>query len=163
MWFDMDPVPLEFTLSSPYQIETVTRIEATPERVFDILSTGERQVEWFQDFVENRWTTPTRGVGAEREVELKLLTVKERFLAWDRGSRLAFHIYATTLPFTAAAIEDMTLAPEDGGKSTRFTWRVHYRPTLLARLVHPLVRMIFSRLFRLSAEGLARYAKAHPG
>ena len=89
MWFDTDPVPLEFTLSSPFHIETVTRIEASPERVFDILATGERQAEWFQDFVENRWTTANRGVGAEREVELKLLSVKERFLAWDRGRRLA--------------------------------------------------------------------------
>jgi uncharacterized protein YndB with AHSA1/START domain len=163
MWFDMDPVPLEFTLTSPFHIETVQRIEASPERVFDIMATGERQVEWFQDFVENRWTTETRGVGAERVVELKLLSVKERFLAWDRGRRLAFHFYATTLPVTTATIEDLTFAPEDGGKATRFTWRVHYRPTTLARLVHPLVRMVFGRLFRLSAEGLARYAKAHPG
>ena len=165
MWFDLEAVPLQFTESSPFHIETVTLIDATPERVFDILSTGERQADWFQDFVENRWTTETRGVGAEREVELKLLSVKERFLAWDRGRRLAFHFYATTLPVTRATIEDMVLEAVDvrGARATRFTWRVHYRPTLPARLLHPLVRLIFGRMFKVSAAGLARYAKAHPG
>jgi len=165
MWFDLEPVPLEFTASAPFTIETVTLIDATPERVFDILSTGERQKEWFQDFVENRWTTEARGVGAEREVELELLTVKERFLAWDRGKRLAFHIYGSTLPVTRATIEDMTLEALDvrGARTTRLTWRVHYRPTLPARLLHPLVRLIFGRMFNASGEGLARYAKAHPG
>ena len=165
MWFDLEAVPLEFTESSPFHIETVAIIDATPERVFDILATGERQSEWFQDFVENRWTTAARGVGAEREVELKLFTVKERFLAWDRGKRLAFHIYGSTLPVTRATIEDMVLEAVDvrGARATRLTWRVHYRPTLPARLLHPLMRLIFGRMFKAGAEGLARYVKAHPG
>ena len=161
MWFEVEAVPLEFTLSSPFHIETVALIDATPERVFDILSTGEGQKEWFQDFVENRWTNAIRGVGAEREVELKLFTVKERFLAWDRGRRLAFHIHGSTLPITTATIEDMALEAV-GERSTRLTWRVHYRPTLPARLLHPIVKLIFRQLFKASAEGLARYAKAHP-
>jgi uncharacterized protein YndB with AHSA1/START domain len=164
MWFDVEAVPLEFIVSSPFHIETVALIDAAPERVFDILATGEGQGEWFKDFVENRWTTTTRGVGAEREVELALFTVKERFLAWEPGKRLAFTIYGTTLPVTSATVEDMALeAVGDGkGRATRLTWRVHYRPTLPARLLHPVVRMIFRRLFKASAEGLARYAKAHP-
>src|SRR5262249_43436603 len=137
MWFDLEPVPLSFTESSPFRIETVQLIDASPARVFAIVSTGEGQKEWFPDFVENRWTNATRGVGGEREVELKLFTVKERFLAWEPGKRLAFHIYASKLPVTSATIEDMVLEPV-GDRATRLVWRVHYRPKLVARLFHPI-------------------------
>lgn len=162
MWFAMEPVPLAFAQSSPFHLEVVARVEARPERVFDILATGEGQEEWFHTFVECRWTGDARGVGAEREVVLKRFTAKERFLAWDRGKRLALHIYACTRPVTSAFLEDLTLAPEDGGKATRLTWQVHYKPTLLGRMLHRRVRRIFDRMFHATADGLARYAKAHP-
>jgi hypothetical protein len=162
MWFDVEAVPLAFTESSPYHIENIVRIEASPARVFEIWATGERQRDWFQDFVDNRWTSPApHGVGAEREVELALLTVKERFLAWEPGKRMTFHIYGITLPLVTAMVEDLRLEP-DGEGATRMTWRVHYRPSLLMRLVHPVGRAVFGRLFRRSAAGLARYAKDHP-
>jgi hypothetical protein len=99
-------------------------------------------------------------VGAEREVELALLRVKERFLVWEPGKRLSFHVYAITIPLIAAMLEDLTFEPE--GSGTRFTWRVHYRPALLMRAVHPIGRRIFGGMFKESGEGLARYVKAHP-
>jgi len=162
MWFDVDAVPLSFTGSSRFHLENTVIIDATPTRVFQILATAEAQAEWFQDFVACRWSTSSRGVGAEREIQLKLLTVKERFLAWDQDRRLAFHVFAVSLPFVKAMIEDMVLEPL-GDHATRLIWRVHYEPTLPMRAVHPLARMIFGEMFKTSAEGLARYAKAHPG
>lgn len=162
MWFDVEAVPLRFTEASPYRIENSTSIDAPAARVFQILATGERQAEWFQDFVACRWTTPEpHGVGAEREIELALLTVKERFLAWEPGKRLTFHIYAITLPFVKAMLEDMVIEATDD-RTCRFTWTVHYRPSLLMRLVHPVGRAVFSRMFQKSIQGLAKYAKAHP-
>ena len=161
MWFDVAPVPLSYTEASPFHIENVVLLDATPARVFHILATGEGQEQWFQDFVDCRWSSNARAVGAEREVELKLLTVKERFLAWEQDRRLAFHIYAITLPFVNAMLEDWSLEPA-GDRATRFTWRVHYTPTLLMRAVHPIARMMFGEMFKASAEGLARYVKAHP-
>jgi uncharacterized protein YndB with AHSA1/START domain len=161
MWFDVAPVPLSYTDNSPFHIENVVLLDAKPERVFHILATGEGQEGWFQDFVACRWSSGARAVGAEREVELKLLTVKERFLAWDQDKRLAFHIYAITLPFVKAMLEDWTLEAV-GDRATRFTWRVHYTPSLMMRIVHPIARMMFGEMFKASAEGLARYVKAHP-
>ncbi len=139
MWFDVEAVPLSFTQSSPFHIENVVILDAPPARVFQVLATGEGQEVWFKDFVANRWSSEARGVGAEREVALKLLKVKERFLAWDQDKRLAFHIYAITLPFADAMLEDWTIEPV-GEDKTRFTWRVHYKPSLLMRLVHPIGR-----------------------
>jgi len=161
MWFDVEAVPLSFTESSPFRIENVVLIDAKPERVFEIAATSEGQVEWFQDYVDSRWLNGLRAVGGEREVKLKLLTVKERFLVWEPGKRLSFHIYACTMPFLKAMLEDWVFEPV-GDHATRFTWRVHYTPSLAMRLVHPIARMMFGEMFKASAEGLARYAKAHP-
>jgi uncharacterized protein YndB with AHSA1/START domain len=162
MWFDVESMPLSFTERSPRHIRNERVIDATPARVFEIFATGEAQREWFQDFVENRWTSSEpHGVGSTREVELKMLTVKERFLAWDPGSRLAFAIEGITLPIVTGMVEDLQFSPASGG-GTRVVWTVHYRPSLLMRPIHPVARLIFGRLFRLSLEGLARYASAHP-
>jgi uncharacterized protein YndB with AHSA1/START domain len=162
MWFDLEAVQLNFTDSSPYQIENVFLLEAPPERVFQIWATGEGLAEWFHDFKAARWTSSERGVGAERNVELKMLSVKERFLVWDPGKRLAFHIHAITLPLVTAMLEDLTFEPA-GHRGTRFTWRIHYRTSLPMRLIHPLGRRIFGGMFKTSGEGLARYVKAHSG
>jgi uncharacterized protein YndB with AHSA1/START domain len=162
MWFDVEAVPLSFTESSPHRFVNSAPIDAPAARVFRIIATGEGQAEWFQDFVACRWTTPEpHGVGAEREIELAALTVKERFLAWEPGKRLAFHIYASTLPLVTAMLEDMVVE-STGDRSCRFTWTVHYRPSLLMKLVHPIGRAVFGRMFQKSIQGLAKYAKAHP-
>jgi uncharacterized protein YndB with AHSA1/START domain len=162
MWFDVEAVPLQFTESSPFRFENVVLIDALPARVFEIVAKGEAQKDWFQDFVENRWTGSSQScVGAEREVELKLLTVRERFLVWDQDKRIAFTFYGITLPLLKSMLEDMTFEAV-GDRATRLTWRAHYTPSLLMRLFHPIGRLIFGEIFRASAEGLARYAKAHP-
>ena len=103
-----------------------------------------------------RWSLD--GVGSTREVELKALTVKERFLAWDPGKRISFCIYAITIPLISEMLEDMQLEPEGDGK-TRLRWTAHYTPSLLMRLIHPVGRMIFSGLFQKSINGLRKYAE----
>ena len=83
MWFATSPTELDFTSSSPYQLAFDASIEATPRRVFEIFTKGEAQDKWFQDFKACRWTSADpHAVGTTREIELKMLTVKERFVAW---------------------------------------------------------------------------------
>jgi uncharacterized protein YndB with AHSA1/START domain len=160
MWFDVDPVPLSFRESSPHRIEVVEEIDATPARVFEILADSDRASEWFADIVGVRWTTPPpHGVGSERVVELRAMRVKERFLAWEPGERIVFHIYAISIPLVSAMLEEMVLEPLGEGR-TRLVWRVHYRPALLMRALHPIVRAVYARIFRAAARGIARVAKA---
>ena len=162
MWFNVDAADLDFTERSPFRFENEAVVRCSPERLFDIWATGEAQERWFKDLRAIRWTSPEpHGVGATREVELATLTVKERFLAWDRGKRMAFQIYAITLPLVDAMVEDLQFTPLDGGR-TRMIWRAHYRPALVMRLLHPLVRWNFSKLFSATCKDLARYAEEHP-
>jgi uncharacterized protein YndB with AHSA1/START domain len=162
MWFDCEPVTAAFTDESPHHLAFEATIKASPERVFDIFATGEGQEQWFADFVACRWHQEgEHDVGSTRDIELKLLTVKERFLIWDRGKRLTFHIYAITLPLVKAMVEDMQFAPAGDGK-TKLVWRVHYKPAAIFSLIHPVARKVFGGMFAKSLEGLTRYAEAHP-
>ena len=157
MWFDVEPVEIDFLETSPFRIENDAIINAPPERVFEILTNGEGQKEWFQDFVGFRWTSAEpHGAGSTREVELKMLAVKERFLVWEPGERLAFTVTAITLPVVSRMIEDMQF--ERMGDRTRFRWTVHYTPTLAMRAVHPVARGIFGKMFAVTASGLTNYA-----
>jgi uncharacterized protein YndB with AHSA1/START domain len=159
MWFQVSPAEISYTQSSPFQIQNETVIHAPPDRVFEILTDGTKQHEWFKDFVACRWTSaPPYGVGSTREIELKTLTVKERFLAWDPGKRLSFCIYAITQPLVSEMVEDLQLEPASNG-STRLRWTAHYTPTLLMRAVHPIARMKFGAMFKASLEELRRYAE----
>ncbi|MBK8252762.1 MAG: SRPBCC family protein [Polyangiaceae bacterium] len=161
MWFPTTPTELDFTTSSPNKMVFDAIIEATPDRVFDIFAKGEGQETWFQDFKAVRWHGPEpHSVGTTRDVVLKLLTVKERFVAWDRGERLTFSIDSITLPLVKRMMEDLQFEAV-GEKGTRLVWTVHYELTLGMKPFHPVAKMIFGKMFRASLDGLVKYAAAH--
>lgn len=161
MWFSTTPTELGYCDTSPFLFENVRVVPAPPERVFEVFATGEGQTTWFQDFVACRWTSgEPHGVGTTREIELKMLTVKERFVAWEPGKRLTFSIDAITLPLVRAMMEDLRFEPAGEGK-TKVTWRAHYTPAPVMRLFHPIARVIFGRMFAKSLDGLSRYLERH--
>lgn len=162
MWFDLTEASVGFIESSPYRFVNEAIYSAPPERVFDVFAKGEGQREWFVDFVENRWDSPEpHGVGTTRVVELKAISVRERFLIWERGKRMTFSIYKSTLPLVSEMLEDLQFEPAKGG-GTRFLWRACYRPSFITRPVHPIVRAIFGRMFKKTTEQLGRWLDAHP-
>jgi uncharacterized protein YndB with AHSA1/START domain len=161
MWFALEVQDLSFTKTAPFMFENEAILDASPERVFEIIATGENQPTWFKDFVGVRWTSPPpNGVGSERDVELKLLTASERFLAWEPGKRLTFTMHRMTLPLVEAMVEDMVFEPI-GADRTRLLWRAHYRPRAFMRPFHPILRVVFGQIFQESTRGLAAYVAAH--
>ncbi len=161
MQFALEVQDLSFTRTAPFKFENEAVLDAPPERVFEVLATGENQRTWFKDFVGIRWTTPPpHGVGSERDIELKLVTVAEHFLAWEPGKRLTFTIRSMTLPLVDAMVEDMVFEPI-GGDRTRLIWRAHYRPRSFMLPFHPILRVVFGQLFQESTRGLVDYIAKH--
>jgi len=168
MWHDCAPTELDFVERSTERLEFEIIAFAPPERVFDVLI-GEREMhEWLEPLVEVRWTNGSRGVGATREVvldmlrtgdrdSLTVLAVKERFVAWERGKRLAFVVESLTLPLARRMIEDMQLERLDPNK-TRLRYTVHFEPTLAIRAVLPIARIFFGKMFRDAVRRVAMIA-----
>jgi len=161
MWFNTKPSDVSFADSAPHRIAAVAEIQTSPQNVFDIFATSDHQNVWMKDFKACRWTSEKpHGVGATREIELKALTVKERFLIWEPGNRLMFSVDAITVPIIDQMVEDMRFESLSGGNATRLIWHVHYSPARMATPIHPIARAVFSHMFTSSAKNLANWVKS---
>jgi hypothetical protein len=163
MWFFTAPTGLDFVDRSPFQLRFHEVVEADASRLFALV-TGERMEEWFTDLRSLEWDgPPPYGVGSKRVVRLKTLSVKERFLAWEapegtKGGRLAFAMDAVSVPLVRRMMEDFRIESLGPGRS-RFEWTVHYAPRLVLRLVHPVARLIFGKMFGDGARALREVAE----
>jgi hypothetical protein len=159
VWFSLEPCELDFCERSRRRIVNEVVLPASAASAFELCASGEELGAWLDDFVSCTWTSaPPHGVGSTRDVKLKLLSVRERFIAWQPGERLTFTMTATTLPVFSRAVEDLQLTAL-GPNETRVRWTVHYDVPRWARLFHPVMRAVFKRLFARSAANLARYAR----
>ena len=134
-----------------------------PARCSTSSPTG-RAGKWFDGIQRVVWTSPEpKGVGTTRTVALSVtplkVTVHERFLAWDPGQRFTFRFEGVSLPLFDAGIEDYRLESLCGDRC-RLTYTVCLDPTTAARLVGPVTRPLFARMFRTAAEGLQSYTAA---
>jgi uncharacterized protein YndB with AHSA1/START domain len=162
MWFNTKPSDVTYTDTAPQRIANVVTINAPPQRVFDIFATADHQDEWMQDFKMCRWTSgEPHDVGATREIELKVLTVKERFLIWEPGKRLMFSVDALTLPIVNQMLEDIRFEPISAGAATRLVWHIYYTPARIATPIHPVARAVFGHMFSASAKKLAQWVKTN--
>jgi hypothetical protein len=157
MWFQYIPRDVEW--KSPYTLRNEAELDASPEQVFAIWADIDQWPRWFSDILRGQWfTPPPHGVGAEREVVLKTLSVKERFLAWEPGRRYAFTMTACTLPLAWSIVEDYQLEPLPGGRS-RLVWEVRFDLRWYFVPMSPVILAVFGRMFRNATAGLQAYVK----
>jgi hypothetical protein len=163
MRFQCRPVGLDFIEGAAWRFENVVDLDASPETVFDIFADGQSWPLWFDGIRSVVWTSPApKAVGTTRTVTLTTMTVYEYFLAWERGRRFAFRFEAASLPLCQAGLEDYRLEALPNGR-TRFHYGVYLEPSLVARLLGPIVRAQFSTMFRRAAEGLREHVAAGHG
>lgn len=155
--FSCRAVDLEFLDSAPVRFVNVVEINASPERVFEVLEDEDSWPKWFKGIVKVEWTSPKPfGVGSSRKVMLKAMAVDERFIAWDPGKRFAFYFTATSQPVAHAFCEDYQLEALDDGR-TKFTYTVAYEPRFLIQMAGPIGKRIFGKMFQNGARSLATF------
>ncbi|MCG3174773.1 MAG: hypothetical protein GMKNLPBB_03053 [Myxococcota bacterium] len=160
--FELTRRGMAFLDEATHTFDNQADIGAPPAVVFQWLSDPSRMGEWFKDFAGAEWlSSPPHNAGSVREVRLKGIRVRERFLLWQPDERLAFAIDSINLPLVRNMIEDMRLEPIPGG--TRVRWVVYYQPTWFLRVIHPIARWIFGRMFRKSLAQLAERLQSSPG
>ena len=158
MPYPMSPLSIDQAETLPFRMVTERRLPASPERVFEVLSDPATWPHWFTKMTRATWTEGESRVGALRTVEIQdgvTQIWEEKVVAWEPGRRFAFNTIGGNLPLAKALVEDFQLSPD--GDGCRFVWTVHYDPTLLVRILHPLVRMLFRKMFSSATDGLSRY------
>lgn len=97
-------------------------IDATPERVWEVVEPVERHVDWMHDAVAIRFTTEqTRGTGTEFLCDTKVgpfkLVDRMEITEWEAG-----RVMGVRHAGLVTGSGKFTLEPIDLGRRTRFTW-----------------------------------------
>ncbi len=161
--FALRPTRLADADALAFHVRHELAVQTPAERVFALLATGEGQREWARDFRRTTWFDGgEHATGSVRDIHLRWIVTRERFLAWEPGRRFAFSADAMSVPLARALVEDIRIEPA-GTQACTLDWRVHYTPrSALAPVARRLHERVFTPLFGDFARGLATYAERHP-
>lgn len=159
-WYSLSPADADFLTSAPHVFRYQKHYAATPERVWESLTSDESMAAWGPSIKSVTWTSPRPfGVGTTRDVAaLGGSTVRERYFRWDEGRQNSFYVYESTLPLFNRFAEDYIV--EADGDQTRFTWVVAIEPknamSLPVKVLAPLLKAVFGRI---PSDGQKYFAK----
>jgi len=154
--FHLNPCEPSFTQESRFRFVNQIAVAAKPQQIFEVISDGKLEAEWFPDFKSCEWlTAPPHGVGSIRRYKLTYMTIIEHFTVWEPGQRLVFFLSECSLPLMTRFMEDYTITPLEDG-TARLTWQVSYSPTWWLRPLHPILRPYFKHDFSRASANLER-------
>lgn len=107
--------PPEWIDSAPVLVEETIDIKASPATVWAFIADHTGWTEWFTDLDNVEVTGSPTGVGGNRRVTAKPLTIDEEFTAWDENERFAFAVIKSRVPFLGTMAEDVQLTATDDG------------------------------------------------
>lgn len=115
-------VGLDFFESAPARFVAEVEVRATPEEIFDVFEDAHSWTVWALPITNVEWTSPKPfGVGTTRTVTMYGGVGKEVFIAWERGTRMAFRFTETSMPNTSAFAEDYHVTDLGDGRA-RVRW-----------------------------------------
>ena len=147
-WYPLEPADDDFLASAPHIFRYEKRFAASPDKVWESLTSDASLSTWSSTIKEVKWTSPRPfGVGATREVQPQGgPRVKERYFRWDEGRRHSFYVERANLPMFKSLAEDYLVEPA-GPDACRFTWTIAADPTAAGKLGSPLNKRIVEGLF----------------
>ena len=144
-------------------IRVATEIDATPERVWEVVEPVERHVDWMHDAVAIRFTTDqTRGTGTTFLCDTKVgpftLVDRMEITEWEPAKVMGVRhvgVVTGTGRFTLEAI--------DLGRRTRFVWEEQLVfPWWMGGPVGALIggRIVLAAIWRRNLRNLRRIVEA---
>lgn len=156
MWFKMKKWDVATAEKGKFSVRVEEILPCDAATAFDAFK-GHNIPQWFGDITSANWISDNKEeVNALRQVNLKPMSVKERFLIWDDNKRFTFYVEAATLPLLNAMIEDCIFT-DLGDNTCRFTWNVYYEPNWVAGLLAPVTRMIYNKMFTQAIRDLKHF------
>lgn len=150
--FPLETADPEFFTTAPHIFRYVKRFAASPERVWDSLTSDESLAAWGPSVTRLTWLSPRPfGAGSSREVVLApgVVKVHETFFRWEDGRRYSFSVDHANIPSLRRFAEDYLIEPAGDGQ-TQFTWIVAIEPkpafALPFKALAPVVKAAFGRL-----------------
>ncbi|MDV3124055.1 SRPBCC family protein [Mycobacterium sp. 21AC1] len=149
--FTLEAADADFFSTAPHIFTYRKRFAATPERVWESLTSDESLAAWGASVKDVHWLSQRPfGVGTSREVVLApgLVRVHETFFRWEDGRRYSFTVDHASIPSLRRFAEDYLIEPAGDGH-TDFTWIVAIEPksafALPFKVLAPVLKAAFGR------------------
>lgn len=145
------------------RIAVSIEIDATPERVWDVVEPVERHVDWMHDAVAIRFQTDQRrGVGTTFLCDTKVGPIKlvDRMEITEWEPNAAMGVRHTGL---VTGTGQFTLTPLDLGRRTRFAWTEELRfPWWLGGRLGEIIggNVVMKAIWRRNLRGLKAIVEA---
>lgn len=148
MAFSCAPTDESFLTSAPKIYQDSFDIPLPAAAVWADL-TGDSALHWCKALTGVKWTSPApHGVGATKTVKvLGLISLDERYIAWEEGRRKVFVGAQCNLPLIKRIAEDYVIEPT-GDASCRFTWTIAIEATAAGKPGAPMNAAIFKSFFK---------------
>ena len=160
-WYPLEPADETVFTTAPHVHRYPTRLQVTPERVWEQISSEESLAAWRLGVRRLTWTSPRPfGVDTTREVVLPLITLRERFFRWDEGKGYSFYVEAMNRPGLTHFAEDYFV--EADGDGALLTWTIALEAKSHLAPVLALLRPVNQRGFGLFSRAAKQYFAAHP-
>lgn len=155
----VEPKNLDWIERAPFSFSGSAATTASPEAVFAILADHERWPEWFPVIKKTVVLGGAReGVGMRRVTTLPGGELKELFIAWDPGKRLAFTCTAISPGITHALVDDCHI--KRTGSGTHITYTTYLDP--VAPLL-PIMKLMKGLLDKQLGKGMRALAARAEG
>jgi hypothetical protein len=163
-WFPLESADAGFLHTAPHIFRYQKRYAASPERVWESLTSDASLAAWGPSVAAVTWLSGRPfGVGTTREVVLApgVAKVHERYFRWDEGSGHSFAVYEANLPIFRRFAEDYVVTADGPDQTaTRFDWTVaiEAKPAfaLPMKALAPVLKVAFGRL---AADGERYFAR----
>jgi hypothetical protein len=161
-WYRLERPDYSTFTEATHAYRFPARFAASPERVWESLTSDESVKEWGLGVKALRWTSPRPfGVGTTREVVLPMgaITIREEFFRWDEGQGYSFYVREANRPGLRSFAENYELQPD--GDGTLFTWTIALETTgtltPALKLLAPVNRAGFGQLVRSGRRHFATH------
>lgn len=162
--YEMKKIDMDYFDTAKLRFEIHSDLECTPDRLFDIFEDADSWPVWVDSILNVEWTSPKPfGLGTTRTVSMKGdMEGYEEFIAWERGSRMAFQFVGSNKNNIDVFGEDYTVKDLGNGRC-HLTWVVVMEPKgagkFFLRLGKPLMNKMFSNIMQ---KGLPKYIADNP-
>lgn len=149
----LKPVQLDFVDLAPIVHTLNMELDASAERVYEMLSDSPATWTWMPSVRGGRWLTSEHGVGGRRQILVGPAKITETVLAAEPGRRWAYRIDTTSVPLANALVEDWVLTEEPATSTRPVGTRVAYSFCFAAsRTATPAIKAMGLPLSRIGAK-----------
>ncbi len=162
MWFDLEPVGLDFLGTAPRRWVAEAHVALPRDAVWDAFLDAPGWTRWFPGVSEASYPGGVApfGPGTRRFATVGRQRFEETVLCAEVGVRWAYRIDRTTVPLAHAQVEATEF--EDDGEGTRLRWTLAARPRLLLRVGGAMMGRTLADLLDRAARNLEREVARTP-